>query len=587
VSFTVRNLKQDVDDVGSRFEGAPGLEFRLATEAVAPGTWRGYEAGPGGLAIIVVGAPDLGDAPRQDVEGERDWWADQRHLVAPIREPAPGYVRVMDEQDFANLDGLGMADLVRSDAVAAAELLDLARARADRLDPQVNAVCLRLDERAERQVAGDLLGPFAGVPFLLKDLHHDIHGVATSAGCRALAGRPAEHTSTIVQRWLDAGLVIFGKTTTPEFGAKGVTEARLFGPTRNPWDLARTPGGSSGGAAGAVAARIVPVAAASDGGGSIRIPAACTGLVGLKPGRGLVPFGPVDSEPLNGLATNGVVSRTVRDSAAMLDLLAGTDAMSPYAPALPDRPLLEALDEPPGRLRIGFTTHSSIRRSPHPEAVRAVERAAALLTDLGHEVDEVEPPHDDAQLGRDFMTIWCVHQAVEVDRVKRETGSGDDGFEQDTLVMAALGRSVSGVELQAADERRREHVACLARLHATHDLLMTPTLGEPPIRIGALDAPGPLRLIAEGVLRTRATRLLRFGGLVEQMVERNLAWVPYTQLANITGRPAISLPLHWTADGLPMGVQFVGRLRAEGLLLRLARQLEQAAPWEHRRPGVS
>jgi amidase len=493
----------------------------------------------------------------------------------------------MNDRDFTSLDGLGLAELVRSAEVPAAELLDRARARADRLDPRINAICLRLDERAERQAAGRPSGPFAGVPFLLKDLHQDIEGVATSAGCRALAGRAADHTSTIVQRWLDAGLVVFGKTTTPEFGSKGVTEAQLFGPTRNPWDLGRTPGGSSGGAAAAVAARIVPVAGASDGGGSIRIPAACTGLVGLKPGRGVVPFGPAESEPLNGLATAGVVSRTVRDSAAMLDLLAGSDAMSPYALSRPDRPLLEALDEPPGPLRIGFSTRSAVRQAPHPEAVRAVEQAATLLTDLGYGVEEVEPPCDDAQLGRDFMTIWCVHQAIEVERVKRETGSGDDGFEQDTRVMAALGRAIGGVELQAADERRREHIAGLARLHETHDLLMTPTLGEPPIRIGALDTPGPLRVMAEGVLRTRATRLLRFGGLLDQMVEKNLAWVPYTQLANITGRPAISVPLHWTADSLPMGVQLVGRLRSEELLLRLARQLEQAAPWGDRRPGVS
>jgi len=493
----------------------------------------------------------------------------------------------MDERAYTELDGVGLAEGVRSGEVSAAELLDVARARADRLNASINAICLRLDERAGEQIKGSLSGPFAGVPFLLKDLHQDIEGVPTSAGCRALAGRAAQQTSTVVRRWLSAGLVIFGKTTTPEFGSKGVTEAELFGPTRNPWDLARTPGGSSGGAAAAVAARIVPVAAASDGGGSIRIPAACTGLVGLKPGRGLVPFGPSDSEPLNGLATTGVVSRSVRDSAAMLDVLVGPDAMSPFAPELPGRPLLEALDQPPGRLRIGFTMQSAIRPTPHPEAVRAVEHAAVLLTDLGHEVEEVDPPHDDAQLAQDFLTIWCVHQAIEIVRVKRETGSGDDGFEQDTRVMAALGRAVSGVELQATDERRREHIAGLARLHGTHDLLMTPTLGEPPIRIGALETPGPVRAITEGLLRTRTTRVMRLGGIVDRMAQRNLAWVPYTQLANITGRPAISLPLHWTPDGLPMGVQFIGRLRAEETLLRLARQLEQAAPWAARRPNVS
>ena len=489
----------------------------------------------------------------------------------------------MTEGEYLERDGLALAEDVRSGAVSPAELLALARARADRVQPSINAICVRTDEHADARAAQGLEGPFAGVPFLLKDLHQDLAGVPTSAGCRALAGRPARHTSTVVQRWLDAGLVVFGKTTTPEFGSKAVTEAALFGPTRNPWDLERTPGGSSGGAAAAVAAGIVPVAAASDGGGSIRIPAACTGLVGLKPGRGLVPFGPQDSEPLNGLATTGVVSRTVRDTAAMLDAIAGPEPMSPYAAATPPHPLLSELEREPGRLRIGFTTRSALRSTPHPEAVQAVERAAQALTELGHEVEEVEPPHDDAQLARDFLTVWFVHQAIEVRRIRQETGCGDEGFEQDTRVMAALGRAVGGVELQEADERRREHIAGLARLHATHDLLLTPTLGEPPIRVGSLELPAPLRAVAEVLLRTRTSKLMQVGGVVDQIVDRNLGWVPYTQLANVTGRPAISLPLHWTAEGLPFGVQLVGRLQSEGLLLRLARQLEQAVPWAGRR----
>jgi amidase len=493
----------------------------------------------------------------------------------------------VDEQGYTDDDGLGLAARVREGEVTAAELLEIALTRADRLDPQLNAIALRLDDRARERAAGALSGPFAGVPFLLKDLHQDLDGVPTSAGSRSLTGLPATETSTIVQRWLDAGLVVFGRTTTPEFGSKGVTEPELHGPTRNPWDLDRTPGGSSGGAAAAVAARIVPVAAASDGGGSIRIPAACTGLVGLKASRGLVPFGPTESEPLNGLATAGVVSRSVRDTAAMLDVLVGPEDVSPYVPALPPRPLRDVLDEPPGRLRIGYTTHAALRPTPHPEATRAVEHAASLLEDLGHEVEEVDPPHDDAQLGRDFLTIWFVHQAIEIERIQRETGCSDDDFEQDTRVMAALGRAVSGVELQAAQERRRDHIGGLARLHRTHDLLLTPTLGEPPIAVGALRLPAPLRLAAEALLRTRTTQLLQLGGIVDQIVERNLAWVPYTQLANVTGRPAISLPLHWTPEGLPMGVQFLGRLRSEEVLLQLARQLEVTAPWDHRRPAVS
>jgi amidase len=386
----------------------------------------------------------------------------------------------------------------------------------------------------------------------------------------------------VVARWLAAGLVIFGKTNTSEFGAKAITEPKLFGPARNPWNLARTPGGSSGGSAAAVAAGIVPVASATDFGGSIRIPAACTGLVGLKPGRGLIPFGPNDSEPLNGLLTHGVISRSVRDSAAMLDVLAGPDAMAAFAPALPATSFLDDLDRPPPRLRVGYTTYSAIRKSAHPEATRAVEAAVRLLTELGHDVEQVDSPYDDQQLSRDFMTILFVDLAVEIARVKRGTGAGDEGFEQDTRLMAALGRRIGGVELQAAQERGSEYIAGLARLHATHDLLMTPTIGEPPIKVGSLELPRPVQWLAEGVLRADAVRILELAGITEQFIQRNLGWVPYAQLANLTGRPAISIPLYWTPDGLPLGVQFVAPPQGEKLLLRLARQLEVAAPWADR-----
>jgi len=502
----------------------------------------------------------------------------------PLTVTALRYIAEVDEQAYVAQAAVGLAESVRSGDVSAAELLQVARARADRFGEQINAIWTRLDERAEQQAQAQPDGLFAGVPFLIKDLEQDLAGTRSTGGCRALADHIATETSTVVQRWLDAGLVIFGKTATPEFGAKGVTEPELFGITRNPWDLDRTPGGSSGGSAAAVAAGIVPVAGASDGGGSIRIPAACTGLVGLKAGRGLIPAGPNHSDPLIGQVTNGVVSRSVRDTAAMLDVLSGPDAVSAFAPAVPDSAFRHELDRPPNPLRIGFTTDSAIRGTAHPEAVRAVESAAELLTGLGHAVEQVKPTWDDRQLARDFVSVWFAQQAVDIDRIKRETGAGDSGFEQDSRLMAAMGRAIGGVELLATLERRHEHIAALARLHADYDLLMTPTLGEPPIRVGSLDLPGVLRTLAEGLLRTRTTRVLQLTGIVDQTIARNLGWVPYTQLANLTGRPAISLPLHWTDSGLPMGVQFVAPLSGEKLLLRLARQLELAAPWAQRRP---
>jgi Asp-tRNA(Asn)/Glu-tRNA(Gln) amidotransferase A subunit family amidase len=492
----------------------------------------------------------------------------------------------MESTEYAAHDGLGLAQLIAERQVTAEEVVQAAQARAREVNPRINAIVRWMDADAQARLSEPLIGPFAGVPFLLKDLGQEYAGVPSSYGCGALAHVPAAEHATVVQRWLDAGLVVFGKTNTPEFGAKGITEPDLFGAARNPWDLNRTPGGSSGGSAAAVAAGIVPVAGASDGGGSIRIPAACCGLFGLKAGRGLIPFGPIAGEPLHGAATNGVISRSVRDSAAMLDVLAGPDATAPYAPAVPTTPFLDEVGRDPGRLRIGFHTNSAINANPHPSAIAAVTEAAKLLESLGHEVEPVAAPFDDAALARDFLNIWFVHAAWLVADVRRLTGADEDGFELDTLVMAALGRAISSVEHCAALEHRHEHVRGLATFHQSHDLLLTPTLATPPPRIGQFDTPRALKPFARLLLRTGSAGLLSRLGVVDKMIDDNLGWVPYTQLANLTGRPAASVPLHWTADGLPLGVQFVAAPGGEALLLRLASQLEQAQPWAARRPAL-
>ncbi|MDW5595595.1 amidase [Conexibacter stalactiti] len=492
----------------------------------------------------------------------------------------------MQQTEYAAQDGLALAELIAARAVTAAELLAVARERARAVNPRVNAIVRWMDGIAEERAAEPLSGPFAGVPFLLKDLGQEYAGLASASGCRALAWTPAPEHATVVRRWLDAGLVVFGKTNTPEFGAKGITEAELYGPARNPWDLTRTPGGSSGGAAAAVAAGVIPVAGASDGGGSIRIPAACCGLFGLKAGRGLVPSGPAASESLHGAATDGVISRSVRDSAAMLDLLAGAEPASAFAPARLERPLREEVGREPGRLRIGFLSQSVVNPQPHRQSVTAVEDAAKLLEQLGHAVEPVATPYDDAALARDFLQLWFVYVAYQVEQVKQLTGAGDDGFEQDTLIMAALGRRLSGVEHCAALERRHEHVAALARFHEQYDLLLTPTLAEPPPKVGAFDTPRALRPFASLLLKTNSAGVLARLGIVDRMIDENLGWVPFTQLANLTGRPAMSVPLHWTPEGLPLGVQVVAPLGGEGTLVRLAAQLEQARPWTDRRPSL-
>ncbi|GAA5150824.1 amidase [Nocardioides marinquilinus] len=494
----------------------------------------------------------------------------------------------MDHDEYAAHDAVGLADLVRSGEVTRDELVAAARARTAAVNDRVNAVVVDVDPpaaRASAELADD--APFAGVPFLLKDLAQELVGYPTSGGSRSLSTLPATENAAVVERWLDAGLVVLGKTNTPEFGAKGITEPLLFGPARNPWDTDRTPGGSSGGSAAAVAAGIVPCAAASDGGGSIRIPASACGLFGLKASRGLLPGGPQRGEPIGGTATHGVVSRSVRDTAAMLDVLIGATDDAPYLAAVPDESFAAQVGRDPGRLRVAVCTASAINPEPDPEAVAAAHDAGELLAGLGHDVVHLdEAPFDDAALARDFLTTWFVSCAAQVEEAKRASGSGDGGFEPDTLLMAAIGRATASVDFVRAVENRHTHLRRLAVFHETHDLLLTPTTATAPPRIGAFEQPAAVQVAQKALLTARVGGLLRHLPVVDRMITQNLGWVPYTQLANLTGRPAMSVPLHWTPDGLPIGVQLVGRLGADGLLLRLAAQLEQARPWFDRRPPL-
>jgi amidase len=484
----------------------------------------------------------------------------------------------MNFDEYRKYDATGLAKLVADKEVTVTELLEQAQERAAAVNPRINAIVRDIPASPD-----DRSGPFAGVPFLIKDIAQDYAGLPTSRGSRSLMSTPVAEHATVVQRWIDAGLVIFGKTNLPEFGAKGITEPVAWGPARNPWDLQRTPGGSSGGSAAAVAAGIVPCAGANDGGGSTRIPAACCGLVGLKPGRGLTPMGPATGESMHGAAVQGVVSRTVRDTAAMLDIICGGEPFGPYLPALPAAPFASHLGEDPGKLRIGVRVPSAINPKPHREAFAAVEAAVRVLTELGHYVEELaQAPYDDAALAREFLLTWFVHMAWEVDETKRLTGAGNEAFERDTLIMAALGRATSGVDYVDAVQRRHEHTRRLSTFFESYDLLLTPTLATPPPKIGEFDLPVALQRGGDALIKTRTARLLRHTKIVDDMVQQNLGWVPYTQLANLTGRPAISLPLHWTADSLPLGVQFVAPLGGESLLIRLAAQLEQALPWADR-----
>ncbi len=489
----------------------------------------------------------------------------------------------MDLEQYLTSDATTLAGLVAAQEVTAAELLALARQRAAQVNSRINAVIgPPMDEVADARAAESLAGPFAGVPFLIKDLAQDYAGLASTSGSRSLEHDIATDHAVVTQRFLDAGLVIFGKTNTPEFGAKGITEDSLLGRARNPWNLRHTPGGSSGGSGAAVASGIVPAAGASDGGGSIRIPAACNGLIGLKLSRGLTPYGPQTGESIFGLSVHGVVSRTVRDSAGLLDVIAG--APKRYAAYVAGRPepFLDVLEDRPGPLRIGYSWSSSINPSPDPEAIAAVEKAVNVLTEMGHEVEEVSPPHDDAALARDFLTLWFAHLHGQVTSIKKRLGVGDSAFEADTLAVAEISRAAGVGALMHALGSIADYTHALDDFHARYDLFLTPTLAKPPLEVGSIDTPKPLQTASRAIARIHAGKLLTATGVLDQLINDNLGWVPYTQLANMTGRPAISVPLHWTDAGLPLGVQFVGPLASDALLLRLAAQLEDAQPWFQR-----
>ncbi len=490
----------------------------------------------------------------------------------------------MDFDTYRGLDAIALAERVAAGEATASELLETAIARAEAVNPRINAIIHPLYERARARAGGRPSGPLSGVPFLVKDLFQDLAGEPAHYGCRALrdADARAPEDQAYVQRIEAAGAVIFGKTNTPEFGAKGITEPEAYGASRNPWNTDHTPGGSSGGSAAAVAAGIVPVAGANDGGGSIRIPAACCGLFGLKPGRGRTPIGPPLTEMMHGAAVNGVVSRSVRDSAAFLDALAGPEPGAGFHPKAPATPYLEACAQPPGRLTIGYSTRSPLGTPVHPEAVAAVEHAVAQLESLGHRVEAAEPEFSGPGLGPDFLLMWFGQMAASVAEVRAYTGCGEADFEIDTRAMAAFGRATSAGDYIACVNRWQEHARRLAAFHDSHDLYLTPTMAFPPARVGEIVTPAWQRAALKALLPLGAARPLLKTGLVEQMAKENLRWVPFTQLANLTGVPAMSVPLHWTEDGLPMGVMFNAPVNGEGLLLSLAAQLEQADPWFHR-----
>ncbi|MFW5921173.1 MAG: amidase [Polyangiales bacterium] len=491
--------------------------------------------------------------------------------------------------EYSSYDALGLAELVRKGEVTPAELVDEAARRIDRVNGQLNAVVHRMDVRAREQAGGELPdGPLRGVPILMKDLLQMIAGEPTSDGCRFLQGHTVDYDTELVARYRRAGLVFVAKTNTPEHGLVPVTEPELFGPAHNPWDLERTTGGSSGGSAAAVAAGIVPAAHGGDGGGSIRIPASCCGLFGLKPTRGRNPLGPDNSELWNGFVQEHVITRSVRDSAALLDATHGPEPTSPYWAPPPGRPFLEETRREPGRMRIAFHTEPPMPSTVDADCAAAVHDAAELCEELGHDVEEVQPGHDPSALGRAFFTIVAANTAADLvdDGRKMARTPTRDQYETATWLTAMIGRRMSAADLAEAQRTLEAEARRLVRVFGDYDAVLTPTLGKPPVKIGELQPKGLEAKAQELVAAARLSIAFELPGVLELTVNRVFDFDAFPPVANFTGQPSMNVPLYWNGDGLPLGVMFTARFGDEAALFRLAAQLEQARPWKDRRPPV-
>jgi amidase len=471
--------------------------------------------------------------------------------------------------EYVSFDAVGLAQLMATGEVAPAEVEAAAREAAQAVDPHINAL---VETWPTDDAPRPGSTPLAGVPFLIKDIAVAMAGRRMELGSRLAQGNVAGADSSLMRRFRRAGLVTFGRTTTPEMAYSITTEPLLYGATRNPWDLERSAGGSSGGAGAAVAAGVVPIAHATDAAGSLRIPAACNGLFGLKPTRGRVSMGPGADEVFNGLAVHGSVSRTVRDSAVLLDLIRGPEPGDPYFAQEPSRPYAQEVTRPPGRLRIGVLTQAWGGRRTSPPVADALSRTVRLLESLGHQAVEAE-----VDLGADWeefvlatARLMTANLTAQVDELAAAFGRPVDSstLEAPTLAGYRYGQRVSEDEFVTALAIRNRVARSLARYFDTHDILLTPTLPEPPVPLGAY---------AEGA------QALDGLGWIDRLNDRS----PFTMAFNVAGTPAMSVPV--TADagtGLPIGMQFAAGYGREGLLFRLAGQLEQASPWSGRIPTV-
>jgi len=474
--------------------------------------------------------------------------------------------------DYEAYDATGLAALVAKGDVSPNELLDAALDRAERLNPKLNAIAKLAIDTANEAINRELPdGPFKGVPFLLKDLGAEAIGYPSNSGSVLFKDTSYDYDSEIVRRLKTTGLVIFGRTTSPELGVGPVTEAKVYGgPTRSPWNLDHTAGGSSGGTGAAVASGILPAAHGSDGGGSVRIPASSSGLFGMKATRARLPDGPASGEGWAGMAIAGFLTRSVRDSAALLDAVSGPDLGAPYwAPPLKNS-FMEAIQRPPARQKIAFSTLSFTGEPLHPDCRAAVEAAAKLAADLGHHVEEASPKFELMPLMQAWATIVACGTALSVQRKVDARGRPLDSDEIEAVTRGAieLSKTISGADYLASVNKVHRFGRELAAFFENYDLLLTPTLAEPPAKIGRF-APDNEDFLD---YRLGPTGLLPYS--------------PFTAVFNATGQPAMSVPLSWNEDGLPIGIHFAGRFGDDETLMALASELERASPWFDRRPPI-
>jgi amidase len=464
--------------------------------------------------------------------------------------------------EYRKHDALSLAELVKTKQVTPEELLNTALARAAQVNPKINAIVIDHEDVARKQLKDGLpQGPLTGVPYLLKDLGATLKGTVTTGSLSFYRETVAQADTTFVERCKQAGLVIFGKTHSPELGLSPSSESRMFGATRNPWNLEHIAGGSSGGAAAAVAAGIIPTAHATDGGGSIRIPAACCGLFGLKPTRARTPMGPKRGEGWGGASIAHVVSRSVRDSAAFLDATAGAAPGDPYAAPHHARPFLDEVKAAPGRLRIAFSTTPPIPAAVHPDAIAAVKDAAKLCESLGHIVEEATPAINGMEIMAAQGVVISANVAFTVDEAAEALGrkARPEDVERATWFRVENARKTDSSAYARAMNTLHYLGRTVAAFMEGYDIILQPTAAQPPLKLGILNM-----------------ERQDLGEMFREMI----SFIPYTGIYNLTGQPSANIPLHWNAAGLPIGTMFTARFGDEATLFRLGAQLEQARPWK-------